>query len=273
MSKKLIVVADDFGFSEAYSLGALKAYKEGIVTVLSLMSNMDAAEFAVNLAKKEAPEACLAQHTNFVQGKPVAKDVPSMTDEYGYLYRSSQWAPSEEKGWSPNSALGSKLKGTVVVSYEDIYKETMAQLNRFKELTGDYPIHFEGHSVGTPDIKKAFRTIGKELGIHNMYQEAEDDKMYYAHELALSNSKYIEILHTGFTAEDFMADVCGILSSPYEYNVLHFHPGYLDAYVIDNTSLTIPRVRDLQTLTDPRVKQWLKDNDVELVDFSAVYKK
>jgi Uncharacterized protein conserved in bacteria len=271
MSKKLIVVADDFGFSEAYSLGALKAYKEGIVTVLSLMSNMDAAEFAVNLAKKEAPEVCLAQHTNFVQGKPVAKDVPSMTDEYGYLYRSSQWAPSKE--WSPESALGSKLKGTVVVSYEDIYKETMAQLNRFKELVGAYPVHFEGHSVGTPDIKKAFRTIGKELGIHNMYQEAEDDKMYYAHELALSNSKYIEILHTGFTAEDFMADVCGILSSPYEYNVLHFHPGYLDAYVIDNTSLTIPRVRDLQTLTDPRVKQWLKDNDVELVDFNAIYKK
>ena len=36
MKKKLIVVADDFGFSEAYNYGALKAYKEGIVTVLSL---------------------------------------------------------------------------------------------------------------------------------------------------------------------------------------------------------------------------------------------
>ena len=40
MSKKLIVVADDFGFSEAYNYGVIKAYKEGVVCTLSLMSNM-----------------------------------------------------------------------------------------------------------------------------------------------------------------------------------------------------------------------------------------
>ena len=270
MSKKLIVVADDFGFSEAYSLGALKAYKEGVVTVLSLMSNMEAAEFAVNLAKKEAPDACLTLHANFVQGRPVSDDVASMIDENGYFYRSSQWAPSKES--ILDSPISDKSKGTVVVAYDDICKETRAQLNRFKELTGFYPVHFEGHSVGTPDILKAFRTIGDELGIHNMFQEKEDDKMYYAHELAFGNMKYIEILHTGLTKESFMEDAFGILSSPHEYNILHFHPGYLDAYVIDNSSLTIPRVRDLQTLTDPQVKQWLKDHDIELVDFRAIYK-
>ena len=69
MKKKLIVVADDFGFSQAYSIGAIKAYQEGIVTVLSLMSNMEQAGFAIDLAKKYCPEACLTQHTNFVQGK------------------------------------------------------------------------------------------------------------------------------------------------------------------------------------------------------------
>lgn len=42
MSKKLIVVADDFGFSEAYNYGVIKAYKEGVVCTLSLMSNMAA---------------------------------------------------------------------------------------------------------------------------------------------------------------------------------------------------------------------------------------
>jgi predicted glycoside hydrolase/deacetylase ChbG (UPF0249 family) len=72
--KKLIVVADDFGLSEAYSIGAVKAYKEGIVTVLSLMSNMETAKFAVDLRNKECPEAPLAQHTNFVQGKPVSNN-------------------------------------------------------------------------------------------------------------------------------------------------------------------------------------------------------
>lgn len=49
MSKKLIVVADDFGFSEAYNYGVIKAYKEGVVCTLSLMSNMAAVPHAVKL--------------------------------------------------------------------------------------------------------------------------------------------------------------------------------------------------------------------------------
>ena len=53
MSKKLIVVADDFGFSEAYNYGVVKAYKEGVVCTLSLMSNMAAAPHAVKLWQSE----------------------------------------------------------------------------------------------------------------------------------------------------------------------------------------------------------------------------
>ena len=56
MSKKLIVVADDFGFSEAYNYGVIKAYKEGVVCTLSLMSNMAAAPHAVKLWQSECPE-------------------------------------------------------------------------------------------------------------------------------------------------------------------------------------------------------------------------
>ena len=53
MSKKLIVVADDFGFSEAYNYGVIKAYKEGVVCTLSLMSNMAAVPHAVKLWQRE----------------------------------------------------------------------------------------------------------------------------------------------------------------------------------------------------------------------------
>jgi predicted glycoside hydrolase/deacetylase ChbG (UPF0249 family) len=89
----------------------------------------------------------------------------------------------------------------------------------------------------------------------------------------MGNEAYMKALHIGITAEQFMDDICGILSSPYEYNIVHFHPGYLDAYVIDHSTLTIPRVRDVQTLTDPRVKKWIDQNNIELVDFGALYKK
>lgn len=52
MSKKLIVVADDFGFSEAYNYGVIKAYKEGVVCTLSLMSTWPPSPCGETLAER-----------------------------------------------------------------------------------------------------------------------------------------------------------------------------------------------------------------------------
>ena len=120
MKKKLIVVADDFGFSEAYNYGAIKAYKEGIVTVLSLMSNMEAAPHAVRLWQQEAEDACMVQHTNFVQGYPVSRpeDIPSLVDGNGKFYRSGRW--------KPENGQDKKCTGDIVPTAEDCYRETVA---------------------------------------------------------------------------------------------------------------------------------------------------
>ena len=189
MSKKLIVVADDFGFSEAYNYGVIKAYKEGVVCTLSLMSNMAAAPHAVKLWQSECPEVPLVQHTNFVQYRPVSapEKVPTLVNEEGMFYRSYLW-----KSENPNDA---KCKGEVYPSYEDLYTETMAQLDRHKELVGHYPRHFEGHSAMTRPMEQAFRDIGKKLGIHNMGDTlAEELPMKPACELfSLGNSNAMEI--------------------------------------------------------------------------------
>ncbi|MEG0034843.1 MAG: ChbG/HpnK family deacetylase [Bacilli bacterium] len=264
MNRKLIVVADDFGFSEAYNYGVIKAYREGIVTVLSLMSNMEAASHAISLAK-EFPEVNLSQHTNFVQGSPISKNVPSLTNSNGEFYRSSEW--------KSEYLNDSKCTGNISPTYEDCKIETYAQLNRFKELTGNYPNHFEGHSVMTKNVIKAFQEISSELKIHAMgMPEVETDEMYAAHELGFDVTNYVDILNKGIQVEDFINDRFQLLKSKYEINILHFHPGFLDQYLLDNTSLTYPRCRDLETLCDPRVRTWLHENNIELVDFKAVYK-
>lgn len=267
MKKKAIIVADDFGFSEAYSIGALKAYKEGIVTVLSLMPNMENAEAAVQLAKQYAPEACLVQHTNFVQGKPCEdpSKIPSLVDENGNFYRSSQWK-SEVIG-------DTKCVGNIMPAREDCYKETVAQLERFKELTGNYPCHFEGHSVGTKAVTEAFCQVADEYGIHCYAKpEVETDTMYVAHELGSFVSDYMKILMRGSRIEDFLNDSFGLEASPYEINVMHFHPGYVDAYVLAHSSLTKGRCYDLEALCSREVKEWFENHDIQLVDFRAVYK-
>jgi predicted glycoside hydrolase/deacetylase ChbG (UPF0249 family) len=270
MKKKLIIVADDFGFSEAYNYGVIKAYKEGVVTTMSLMSNMAAAPHAVQLWRSECPEAPLVQHTNFVQYRPVSapQTVPSLVDENGMFYRSYCWRSDR--------ANDPKCKGDIYPTYEDLYTETLAQLERHKELVGHYPNHFEGHSAMTKPMRQAFADLGEKMHIHNMATSLQERPgIRAACELLMQGgnaASAMDVLNHGSRPENFEQDDFGILASPYEINVLHFHPGYLDQYLLDNTSLTLPRCRDLQTLCDPRVRTWLQEHEIELVNFDEVYR-
>lgn len=83
MSKELIVSADDYGLSEAYDLGAIKAYREGVASVLSLLVNTDEAARAVELRNRSCPDAPLALHVNFCTGRPVSdpSDIPTLVNE------------------------------------------------------------------------------------------------------------------------------------------------------------------------------------------------
>ena len=49
---KLIVNADDFGYSEAVNYGIISAHRNGIVTSTTMMANMPGFDHAVNLLKE-----------------------------------------------------------------------------------------------------------------------------------------------------------------------------------------------------------------------------
>ncbi len=44
------------------------------------------------------------------------------------------------------------------------------------------------------------------------------------------------------------------------------HPGFLDDYVLAESSCTIPRVKDVEALCDPAVIAWIKENKIELIN-------
>ena len=50
-------------------------------------------------------------------------------------------------------------------------------------------------------------------------------------------------------------------------NVAVLHTGYIDNYLLKNSSLTINRVRETEMICDPAIKAWLDENDVELITF------
>ena len=91
--KKIILFADDFGFSEGMNLGVIKACRKGAITDINLIVNMMTSKEAVYLHDQYCPERPMSAHINFVQGKPISnpKEIPTLVDENGYFYRSYLW--------------------------------------------------------------------------------------------------------------------------------------------------------------------------------------
>lgn len=253
--KQVIINADDFGMSEAFNYGVIKAYTTGVVSSTTIMVNMDTAKHAIDLAKNY-PDLFIGQHTNFVLGKPCAdpSKIPFLVDSNGFFYRSSEYRTGKRS-----------------FIYDEVKIETIAQMEKFKELTGHYPEHIEGHAVPSEVIDQVFLDVAKEFGIHtSIFSEKskEVNLIGYKKVKALVSHKYMDIIESGTKVENFINDDFGILSGKgEEVAELHFHPGYIDQFILDHSSLTLPRCRDLSTLCDDKVKNWLKDNNIELISF------
>ncbi len=80
---RLIVNADDFGFTRDVNEGIVEAHRKGILTSTTLMANGDAFEDAIRLAR-QTPSLDVGCHLVLVQGKSVAdpaRDLPSSLTE------------------------------------------------------------------------------------------------------------------------------------------------------------------------------------------------
>ena len=66
---KILVRADDLGYSEAFNYGLARAVKSGIVRSVGVMPNMEWAEHGVRLL--DGTDVTFTVHANICQGKPI----------------------------------------------------------------------------------------------------------------------------------------------------------------------------------------------------------
>ena len=88
--KRLIVNADDLGWSQAVTRGIVQAHREGLLTSTTVMANLPGAAEALALARQEAPDLAVGIHLNLTEGKPLAPaaEVAPLLDAEGNLRRS-----------------------------------------------------------------------------------------------------------------------------------------------------------------------------------------
>ena len=273
MVRRLIVNADDFGFTPAVTAGILEAHAAGTVTSTSMMVHCPGWDDAVVQARA-TPTLGIGLHLNLVYGAPLAK-APSLTDPAtGHFLPYATLA---------RRALFGQLDA------RDLAAECEAQLQALSEA-GIHATHIDSHkhTHAMPVIHRAVAAIAARLGLP-LRRPVEShlragDAMSQLHRGAIAMSWRVTSAAAARTrnpdhfagvsmqgkasfAEQFLAAVDSLAAGTTELMV---HPGRVDAVLEKIDSYTWERERELEALTSAPVRERLGRGDLSLVNFTAL---
>lgn len=246
--KKLLIRADDLGFSEAVNYGIEKTVRDGLIKNCGVMVNMPATEHAVRLFS-EIP-CCLGLHCNVSVGYPLcaAQDVPTLVDEKGMFHNSKKYRNAAEE----------------FATVEDFHRELTAQYRRFVELFHRKPSYFEAHAVSSQNLCIALEQVAKENDL--FYQPFFSD-------FTIGNNYVVNVpMHSMEPEYDACRSLMEELEKAEDGGCYLYvcHPGYLDAFLLRNTSLTIPRTEEVDMLCNLQIREWLKQHDFTIVTYDEL---
>lgn len=286
--KRLIVNADDFGYTRGVNAGIIRGFCEGIVTSTTIMANGDAFEDAVERAQAN-PKLGVGCHLVLVGGKCVAhaKDLGSLADSEGRLPASLP-------------ALLSKLS-TGSVRREAIEAELRAQVARVF-ASGLRPTHFDSHkhTHAHPKVMEVVVRVAEEFKVTRIRKPFEDTKTLLWPVIRAGVSSWKQratALFAGLNASGFqkLASSHGIRTPDHFMGVaatgrlnrrailamigalrdgvteLMCHPGKYDEELEESpTRLKQERELELNGLTHPDVKEAVRDHNVRLMTFQEL---
>lgn len=246
--KKVIVRADDLGYSLGTNCGIARSVKEGIINNVGVMPNMP--EAADGIRQLQGSDVCLGQHTNICFGRPLTppEKIPSLVNAQGNFKSSKEYRNASED----------------FVRLEEVILEIEAQYERFKELTGQEPAYFEGHAVASRNFFRGLEIVAKRHGLRYLPFDLDGPVTVAGHQLAMK----MESMDPSYRPEEFLKKIC--LEEEESIPVMVFHPGYLDAVILRSSSLQVPRVLEAEMAADPAIRQWLTDHDIELIRFDQL---
>ena len=286
---RLIIRADDVGYTNVHNLGTWKVIEQGIATAADLMLDTPGAEDAMTRLKSY-PWISVGWHTHF-WGSPVAdpEKVPSLVAENGHFR--------------------SDLTTAEDVSAEEVLLELRTELNRCLDIMGNVPAYCASTYPETTPFGRAMAQINREYGIITNFMgqggtmklpsflklppdaELQMDRSAFAPKPVDERWKDRKIFSStnggGHSPTDLLADAVATdpvkdfldgadeLLAHDDYTwFTAWHPGYLDHYVIREgdhgfaaKNFLLSRPIDAEALCDQRLKDWIAEKGIELVNF------
>ena len=250
--KQLLIRADDIGYSYAVNVGIARTVREGLVRSAGLMPNMPEAQRGWDAVS--GCDIAIGQHTNVCLGTPCADParIPSLLGADGTFQSSRAYRESYKQGVD-------------FVVYDEAVIEIEAQLVRFREIVGRDPDYFEAHAVMSANLDRAIEDVAARHGLR--HQPASFDPSATVLCGAAPVRMVMHAMEDGYEPADAIKQAVLDMNDG-ETVVFVCHPGYLDRYILEHSSLTTDRTKEVDALINLNLKAWLEDRtDLRLVDY------
>jgi len=255
-AKRLIINADDFGFTRDVNAGIIHAHRMGVLTSTTLMANGEAFDDAVKLAR-ETPSLDVGVHLVLIQGRSVLTG-RAFPETWKQLLLS-------RLTWQTNA-----------------YMELRAQIQKVL-AAGIRPTHLDSHKHThiLPEVFRAVIRLAHEFSIPNVRLPLDASVPYAKLACRLADRHYRRLAvpynvqmtdHfrgfrlTGSLTEQTLAET--LSSLPEGTTELMCHPGFLGPELKEaQTRLKESRMRELSALISPRIRQLMAVEGVRLEAF------
>ncbi len=247
--KQIMIRADDLGYSQGINYGIERAVKHGIINNVGWMVNMDASMHGYELLKD--CDISWGLHTNICAGKPITdpKYIPSLVEKDGSFHPSKVYRQADHD----------------IVNLEEALIEIEAQLQRFIEWRGKAPDYFEAHAVKSKTFDQAIQMTAQKHGY--LYQELSFDSHI---PVQINGHTMYMTLKGSVPGYDPVYEFKHMVENGHEdcINLLIYHPGYIDAYLMEHSSLV--HCRPLETEASVVLKDYVQKNKVHLLSYKEL---
>jgi predicted glycoside hydrolase/deacetylase ChbG (UPF0249 family) len=249
---KLIVNADDFGYSERISTGILRAHRDGIVTATTLMTNAPHTGGAAKLARAN-PSLDIGVHLVVTFSRPT-----------GDIKRYRSLVDADGKFYGPKELMSRDI------DREEALLEYRAQYRKARQLLGRAPSHLDSHHWvhDHPALEWAIGELARETGAAARVHSDEQRDRLRARGVRTPDHFAREFQYEGKVGIDSLRALLERIATTSGVTELMCHPGEPDEGLAKRSGYARERATELATLTDPRVRAAVKDLGITLATFA-----
>lgn len=246
---RLIVNADDLGFSKGINYGIYDAYKNGIVTSTTIMMNAFFMEHAVELFRNE--KIGIGVHLNVTSGRPLLKTHKVIVNEKGFF---------EKKETEITTQLLKEVKDEFEAQIEFALKKGI----QITHLDSHHHVHMWNEELFKITKNLAFK--------YNLPIRCNRAYSFMSEKLQQGIKSTIEFSEEFFDKTVNVEFFLQILKMNLKIDSLEVmvHPGFLCGNLINVDSYREMRMVENSILTSDMVKKFIEIENIELINYSEL---